>query len=82
MTDDDDRELRPVAAVCSPLTDEAAAPKQAHEGGVAGQSGVQARARDGRLSPRGLALRYLRLAGRWTDQELWAITAQDELGAG
>jgi ribosomal-protein-alanine N-acetyltransferase len=22
----------------------------------------------------GLALRYLRLAGRWTDQELWAIT--------
>ena len=26
----------------------------------------------------GLALRYLRLAGRWTDQELWAITAEDE----
>jgi ribosomal-protein-alanine N-acetyltransferase len=25
----------------------------------------------------GLALRYLRLAGRWTDQELWAITTED-----
>ncbi len=30
----------------------------------------------------GLALRYLRLAGRWTDQELWAITAEDELRGG
>ena len=27
----------------------------------------------------GLALRYLLLAGRWTDQELWAITTEDEL---
>jgi ribosomal-protein-alanine N-acetyltransferase len=27
----------------------------------------------------GVALRYLRLAGRWTDQELWAITTEDEL---
>ena len=27
----------------------------------------------------GLARRYLRLAGRWTDQELWAITTEDEL---
>jgi ribosomal-protein-alanine N-acetyltransferase len=26
----------------------------------------------------GLALRYLMLAGRWTDQELWAITTEDE----
>ncbi|MEA2131562.1 MAG: [ribosomal protein S5]-alanine N-acetyltransferase [Solirubrobacteraceae bacterium] len=26
----------------------------------------------------GLALRYLLLAGRWTDQELWAITTEDE----
>ncbi len=25
----------------------------------------------------GLALRYLRLDGRWTDQELWAITVED-----
>jgi len=30
----------------------------------------------------GLALRYLRLAGRWTDQELSAITAEDELRGG
>ena len=28
----------------------------------------------------GLAERYLRLAGHWTDQELWAITTEDELG--
>jgi ribosomal-protein-alanine N-acetyltransferase len=27
----------------------------------------------------GFALRYLLLAGRWTDQELWAITSEDEL---
>jgi ribosomal-protein-alanine N-acetyltransferase len=27
----------------------------------------------------GLAERYLLLAGRWTDQELWAITVEDEL---
>jgi ribosomal-protein-alanine N-acetyltransferase len=27
----------------------------------------------------GLALRYLLLAGRWSDQELWAITTEDEL---
>ena len=27
----------------------------------------------------GLALRYLLLAGHWTDQELWAITTEDEL---
>jgi RimJ/RimL family protein N-acetyltransferase len=27
----------------------------------------------------GLALRYLHLAGRWTDQELWAITTDDTL---
>jgi ribosomal-protein-alanine N-acetyltransferase len=27
----------------------------------------------------GLALRYLRLAGRWADQELWAITTEDTL---
>jgi ribosomal-protein-alanine N-acetyltransferase len=27
----------------------------------------------------GLALRYLLLAGRWTDQELWAMTTEDEL---
>ena len=26
----------------------------------------------------GLAKHYLRLAGRWTDQELWAITTEDE----
>ena len=25
----------------------------------------------------GLAERYLRLDGRWTDQELWAITVED-----
>jgi ribosomal-protein-alanine N-acetyltransferase len=25
----------------------------------------------------GLASRYLLLAGRWTDQELWAITTED-----
>ena len=30
----------------------------------------------------GLALRYLRLAGRWTDQELWAITTEDALRGG
>ena len=30
----------------------------------------------------GLALRYLLLAGRWTDQELWAITTEDELRSG
>jgi RimJ/RimL family protein N-acetyltransferase len=30
----------------------------------------------------GLAERYLLLAGRWTDQELWAITVEDELGPG
>jgi [ribosomal protein S5]-alanine N-acetyltransferase len=29
----------------------------------------------------GLAERYLLLAGRWTDQELWAITVEDELRA-
>jgi ribosomal-protein-alanine N-acetyltransferase len=29
--------------------------------------------------PEGLALRYLHLAGRWSDQELWAITAEDAL---
>lgn len=28
----------------------------------------------------GLAQRYLLLAGHWTDQELWAITVEDELG--
>jgi len=28
----------------------------------------------------GLAERYLRLAGHWTDQQLWAITTEDELG--
>jgi [ribosomal protein S5]-alanine N-acetyltransferase len=28
----------------------------------------------------GLARRYLRLAGLWTDQELWAITTEDALG--
>jgi len=27
----------------------------------------------------GLALRYLRLAGAWADQELWAITTEDPL---
>jgi ribosomal-protein-alanine N-acetyltransferase len=27
----------------------------------------------------GLAQRYLNLAGRWTDQELWAITTEDAL---
>jgi RimJ/RimL family protein N-acetyltransferase len=27
----------------------------------------------------GLALRYLQLAGRWSDQELWAITTEDTL---
>jgi ribosomal-protein-alanine N-acetyltransferase len=30
----------------------------------------------------GLAQRYLLLAGRWTDQELWAITVEDELRRG
>ncbi len=29
----------------------------------------------------GLALRYLRLDGVWSDQELWAITVEDELRA-
>jgi len=171
MNDDDDRELRPVAAVSSPLTDLAAAPKQAHEGApeawLVFEPGV-VDALDGlrvgdevivltwlhradrdvlRVHPRGdvanpvqgvfstrsparpnpiglhearvlaidgarvrvsaleavdgtpvldvkpvlekvgfrregLALRYLRLAGRWTDQELWAITTEDELRAG
>jgi ribosomal-protein-alanine N-acetyltransferase len=29
--------------------------------------------------PEGLALRYLHLAGHWSDQELWAITTEDTL---